>query len=291
MEMATDQQAIQSKPVITASTEKDILEEEKESEEEKKSQIALSWKILVSIGAGVIILQAIFWMVVRSLISSWSDRSAFGEMFGGLNTFFSGLAFGGLIYAIYLQSKELRYQRRELKYQRRELRFQRLELELTRNELKRSAETQEKSEEALKKQVDELIHQRRLSVMPGFILYFQQPTDYIPTIMNIGHGGAFNVRLEPIPLTGKWEHYLIFLSPISHISRDQAMGFWFEYLSANGTVDISTTGIDQDTDVKEYLRTKEYEVTITFNDIEGNQYTQKMTMSAGACQPQKVCII
>jgi hypothetical protein len=280
----TDQQTLQPKPELTASTENDLLEEE----EEKEIQSSLSLKPLILIGLIAFIAQVIFALAVIKAIVPWQDRSAFGEMFGGLNTFFSGLGFGGLIYAIYLQSKELRYQRRVLILQRRELKFQRLELVLTREELKRSASAQEKSEEALKAQVEELIHQRRLSIMPGFILYFQQPTDYIPTIMNIGNGAALNVRLEPIPLTGKWEYYLIFLSPISHISRGQEMGFWFDYLSMSGTEDISKTGINEDMDAKQYLRTEGYEVTITFNDIEGNKYYQKVTMSAGQCQPQRV---
>jgi hypothetical protein len=283
--MMTDQQTIQPEPEISANIEKKFLEEEKEG------RTSISWKPLVWIGVGVIGIigfQSLFALVVMKSITPWPNRSAFGEMFGGLNTFFSGLAFCGLIYAIYLQNRELTYQRRELRLQRGELRLQRQELELTRNELQRSAAVQEKSEEALKKQVEELIHQRRLSIMPGFILYFQQPTDYIPTITNIGNGVALNVRVEPIPLTGKWEQYLIFLCPISHISCGQEMGFWFEYLSVSSTVEISRTGIDQDTDVKQYLRTKEYEVKITFSDIEGNEYSQKIMMSAGQCRPQQV---
>lgn len=85
-------------------------------------------------------LLVLYFVVVRDLYPSMLDRSYFGDLFGGINTFFSGLAFAGVIYTIFLQKEELRLQRKEL--------------ELTRNELKRSAEAQEKSELALMRQAE-----------------------------------------------------------------------------------------------------------------------------------------
>lgn len=69
-------------------------------------------------------------------------RGQFGDMFGAVNALFSGFAFLGIIYTIYLQKNELALQREELK--------------LTRDELKRTAEAQEKSERALSKQATSL---------------------------------------------------------------------------------------------------------------------------------------
>ncbi|MEK7760049.1 MAG: putative phage abortive infection protein [Nitrospirota bacterium] len=43
-----------------------------------------------------------------------TDRGTFGDMFGGVNALFSGLAFAGVIYAILLQREELGLQREEL---------------------------------------------------------------------------------------------------------------------------------------------------------------------------------
>lgn len=42
-------------------------------------------------------------------------------MFGAINTLFSGLAFGGIIYTIFQQKVELKLQRQELKLQRQEV--------------------------------------------------------------------------------------------------------------------------------------------------------------------------
>jgi len=85
---------------------------------------------------------AIYFLAVSYVYSDMATRGQFGDMFGGLNAFFSGLAFLGVIYAIILQREELSLQRKEL--------------ELTRKELKRTAEAQEKSEAALSKQAASL---------------------------------------------------------------------------------------------------------------------------------------
>lgn len=63
-------------------------------------------------------------------IDSWGDRGTFGDMFGAVNSLFSGLAFVGLIIAIRLQSQELELQRTELRQTTKELEGQKKQLEL-----------------------------------------------------------------------------------------------------------------------------------------------------------------
>lgn len=48
-------------------------------------------------------------------LSNISAAGAFGDKFGAINSIFSGLAFGGIIFTILLQKKELRLQREELR--------------------------------------------------------------------------------------------------------------------------------------------------------------------------------
>lgn len=55
---------------------------------------------------------------------SKENVGVYGDMFGGLNTLFSGLAFAGIIYTISLQKRELRLQREELKATRGEFKIQ-----------------------------------------------------------------------------------------------------------------------------------------------------------------------
>lgn len=72
----------------------------------------------------------------------FQNRGTFGDMFGGLNALFSGLAFAGIIYTILLQREELKLQRQELRY--------------TRTELERAANAQEKSQLALNNQLQNM---------------------------------------------------------------------------------------------------------------------------------------
>ncbi len=90
---------------------------------------------LFSIVIGLWILSLI---LVYYIFNGWNNGAAFGDSFGAINALFSGLAFAGIIYTIFLQ--------------RRELHLQRLELNATRAELKRSADAQKESERAFRKQ-------------------------------------------------------------------------------------------------------------------------------------------
>lgn len=83
-----------------------------------------------------------YYFSVTYFISDLGSRGQFGDMFGAVNALFSGFAFLGIIFTIYLQRNELALQREELK--------------LTREELSRAAEAQEKSEKALSNQAASL---------------------------------------------------------------------------------------------------------------------------------------
>jgi hypothetical protein len=58
------------------------------------------------------------WLLGATLLCfflpDWQTRGQFGDMFGAVNAFFSGLALVGIVYNIMLQRKELRLQRQEL---------------------------------------------------------------------------------------------------------------------------------------------------------------------------------
>ncbi len=94
-------------------------------------------QVLIAISVFIAIF-IVYFIIVRHSYPDLISRAQFGDLFGGLNTLFSGLAFGGVVYAILLQRKDLELQREELK--------------LTRQELKRTAKAQEKAEEALSRQ-------------------------------------------------------------------------------------------------------------------------------------------
>ena len=85
------------------------------------------WWLLVAICA-VFLAQIVYGIVVFMVFRRMDVRGQFGDIFGGINALFTGLAFAGVIYTILLQ--------------RRELELQRTELRLNRDELSRSAQAQ-----------------------------------------------------------------------------------------------------------------------------------------------------
>ena len=124
----------------------------------------------------IVILFSIYGICVYYSFSNWQERGTFGDAFGALNTLFSGLAFVGIIYTIFLQRKELALQRKEL--------------ELTRQELKRTAEAQEKSEKALVKQVVSMERTAKLNALNTLLNYYSEEKnraplgEYVVTINN-----------------------------------------------------------------------------------------------------------
>ena len=68
------------------------------------------------------------WLITWFSLGNDPERGTFGDMFGAVNALFSGLAFIGVIFAILLQSKELKLQRKELGFTREELKGQKLQL-------------------------------------------------------------------------------------------------------------------------------------------------------------------
>lgn len=71
----------------------------------------------------------VIWIVSGFWLVNIPERGTFGDMFGAVNSLFSGLAFAGLIYTIFLQKNELGLQRKELEMTRDEIRGQKETLE------------------------------------------------------------------------------------------------------------------------------------------------------------------
>jgi uncharacterized membrane protein YciS (DUF1049 family) len=97
--------------------------------------------------------------VIVFTVASWEQRAQLGDLFGVINSLFSGLAFAGVIYAIYLQREELSLQRREL--------------QLTREELQRTATAQEHSQKALQKQVEVMETTARLGALASIVEHYR----------------------------------------------------------------------------------------------------------------------
>ena len=91
-----------------------------------------------------------FWLLCTGVLLVWivtalvihclaDDPGKFGDMFGAVNALFSGLAFAGLIYAIYLQRIDIQLQRTELALTRGEIAGQREQLEAQNETLRKQS--------------------------------------------------------------------------------------------------------------------------------------------------------
>lgn len=81
-------------------------------------------------------------IVLSYAIPELSARGQFGDLFGSVNALFSGLAFAGIVWSLWVQQQQLQVQREELQAQREELRLQREEMAASRAELARQADVQ-----------------------------------------------------------------------------------------------------------------------------------------------------
>ena len=73
-----------------------------------------SWLVPAILIAVVILVMVGANHYIPELYDKPNGAGEFGDMFGGVNALFSGLAFAGVIYAILLQRRELQLQREEL---------------------------------------------------------------------------------------------------------------------------------------------------------------------------------
>jgi hypothetical protein len=145
-----------------------------------------SHQILLGSGLAVFVVACWFayraWMLSQRFDSlDMEGRGQFGDMFGGLNTLFAGLAFAGIIFTIFLQMKELALQREELR--------------MTRDELKRTAEANEKAANALAEQIKNQLLAARISGLSAMLASYDAALtstgDYLPPSVPAG-GDQYN---------------------------------------------------------------------------------------------------
>jgi hypothetical protein len=65
------------------------------------------WRLVVGAVVLVAAIQGVYAGLVFLVWSDMSTRGQFGDLFGAVTAFFTGLAFGGVLYTLHLQRKEL----------------------------------------------------------------------------------------------------------------------------------------------------------------------------------------
>lgn len=113
------------------------------------------------------------WLYTYNLLKDLDPtvRGTFGDMFGGVNALFSGLAFCGIIITILLQSTELRLQREEIK--------------ANRAELERTTNVQIEQGKSLNRQAENLKISAKLSAMNTLVNYYSEKASEASKTINI----------------------------------------------------------------------------------------------------------
>lgn len=109
----------------------------KDKQNDKKTESSLKTWVILAIVGGVIALWILSWLGIIVFIDEPTNRGVFGDMFGAVNSLFSGLAFAGLIVTLLFQKEELKLQRDELAETRKELNSQKLEFQEQNKTMKR----------------------------------------------------------------------------------------------------------------------------------------------------------
>lgn len=97
---------------------------DKDGQKEKKNDARIS--VLFVLGVFVIATWIASLGLMKILIEP-QDRGEFGDQFGAVNALFSGLAFAGLIYTIYVQRIEIKQTQEEMREQNETFALQRFE--------------------------------------------------------------------------------------------------------------------------------------------------------------------
>lgn len=95
---------------------------------QQEKDVVVTWRPTTFTALGVVALWFFLGWIVPHHFKVEGSAGVFGDMFGGVNALFSGLAFAGIIYTILLQRHELKLQRDELELTRAELKGQKEQL-------------------------------------------------------------------------------------------------------------------------------------------------------------------
>jgi hypothetical protein len=136
-------------------------------------------KIAVGITIAIIAIWAFGGGLSYRFLGDWNARASFGDMFGGVNSLFSALAFGALIYTVLLQKQELSLQRKELT--------------MTREELRRAAIAQEEASKALGRQIELMA---KAATINGLAALLQSKSDAIQSLLKYRTSGILPSDLD-----------------------------------------------------------------------------------------------
>ena len=146
------------------------------------SRRTVAWIAIAIAGAWTLSGVAIFLS-----LPSWETRGQLGDMFGAVNSLFSGLAFAGVVFALLSQREELQLQRDELR--------------AAREEQKRLVHAQQQASEALNRQFQIQTLAAQIAVLQVIVseasASLQRGSDAVIAALHAGQSGAKSEDFAP----------------------------------------------------------------------------------------------
>ena len=136
---------------------------------------------------------------------------------------------------------------------------------------------------AARKQTDELIHQRRLSLMPCLFaeMKYDSPGRDILRLSNVGNGVALNITIDPINIHSQGD-YIYEFRPIATLIQKESITVDFDEI---------VVGLKTDAEQKSLMfltsesAIRKIEARATFHDLEGVRYQQILYLGQGGYKP------
>lgn len=147
-----------------------------------------------------------------------------------------------------------------------------------------------KMQKAANNQTEELIHQRRLSVLPAFVAYPLEPrASNRIDLHNIGNGVAVNVKVHDVPVPHDLHPDARITFPLDLTIRPDEQkhpGVAFSGVGEGNEKNMAMNAAP----IVDFLNDKQYELTVSFVDVEGVEYRQQLRMNKGRCTPCSVTL-
>ena len=140
-------------------------------------------------------------------------------------------------------------------------------------------------------QTEELIHQRRLSVLPAFVAApFDDRSSNRINLNNVGKGVALNVFIQDVRVEHQsYPKASIVFPGIPFIQPGDKIHPGLNYSGLGDRTEQNQAM--NSSPVQNFLNDQDYILAVRFFDIEGNQYEQLLAMRQGKCQPTAVKLV
>jgi hypothetical protein len=148
---------------------------------------------------------------------------------------------------------------------------------------------------------NQMVRQNQLSLIPAFAVVYATPfkgneSDDFLKLTNFGNGTAINIKVSNIKtkqfansIIGELDYEVRFRN-VPYLEKSSSTRLNFEVYGMSGDLIAPNSPIDflRNRGEDGRMKKKEFTLSLSFRDIEGNEYTQSIFVSPRGCVPELV---